>query len=131
MYPNNQAPRYRGILSIILLLGGTLGLLGPLAAAAQGNAPETVSTGGAEHPTGLPSTEQLEGELQGLSWEQFRSVVSAIPKLKADVDAYGPLGWQYVERNYRSYAWRRNLAKLDTDQTRQLVALIAKARGHR
>lgn len=78
--------------------------------------------------TAIPDSEQLEKGLQGLSWEQFRAVVSAIPKLKADVDAYGPLGWQYVQANYRTYRWRKNINKLHIDQKIHLASLIQEAR---
>jgi hypothetical protein len=76
----------------------------------------------------VPDSRQLEQDLQHLEWPQFRSVVEAIPKLKADVDAYGPLGWKYVEARYRSYAWQKNIDKLDDTQKRQLAQLIRAAR---
>ncbi len=75
-----------------------------------------------------PSSEQLEKDLQRLPWAQFKSVVFAIPKLKADVDAFGQFGWQYVQANYQSYGWKRNIDKLDESQKKQLAALIQKAR---
>lgn len=73
-------------------------------------------------------SKRLEGELQRLSWDQFRSVIEAIPKLKADVDAYGPAGWTYVKGRYRTHEWRKNIDKLDGDERRRLAALIAAAR---
>lgn len=73
----------------------------------------------------------LEKSLQGLDWNQFRTVVESIPKLKADVDAYGPLGWQYVQANYRNYGWKRNIDKLDDEQKRQLASLIESAKKTR
>ena len=76
----------------------------------------------------MPDSAVLEKSLQSLDWNQFRSVVEAIPKLKADVDAYGPMGWQYVEANYRTYGWKRNIDKLDAEQKRQLAALIESAK---
>lgn len=74
-------------------------------------------------------SERLEKALQSLTWEQFKAVVSAVPKLKADVDAYGPLGWQYVEANYRTYPWRRNIRKLHEPQKKRLAELISAARN--
>lgn len=74
---------------------------------------------------------QLEKALQNLAWPQFKSVVEAIPKLKADVDAYGPMGWQFVEANYRTYGWKKNIDKLDEEQQRQLAALIQSAQKSR
>jgi hypothetical protein len=73
----------------------------------------------------------LERELQGLDWEQFRAVIEAIPKLKADVDAYGPAGWEYVKGKYRTHEWRKNIAKLDDDEKRRLAGLIDAARERR
>lgn len=75
-----------------------------------------------------PDSQFLERELQSLDWEQFRHVIHAVPRLRAEVDAYGPLGWQYVERHYRSYRWSRSIRKLDEAQRRELAALIARAR---
>ncbi len=67
---------------------------------------------------------RLEHELQRLGWTQFRSVIEAIPKLKADVDAYGPAGWEYVKGRYQKYEWRKNIDRLDTDEKQRLAALI-------
>lgn len=74
------------------------------------------------------SSKALEQELQSLSWEQFKFVINSVPKLRAEVDAYGPLGWQYVRRNYRSYSWSKRIGKLDQKRRRELQALIAQAR---
>lgn len=74
---------------------------------------------------------KLEQELQRLPWKQFRAVVESIPKLKAGIDAYGPMGWQFVEQNYRSYGWKRNIDKLDDGQKRRLAELIRRARSER
>lgn len=73
-------------------------------------------------------SQRIEKDLQGLSWQQFRSVVEAIPKLKADIEAYGPFGWQYVRQNYQTHRWRKNIGKLDEAQKRRLVELIEDAR---
>lgn len=83
---------------------------------------------GASTGIAAPDSAALEKSLQSLDWGQFKSVVEAIPKLKADVDAYGPLGWQYVEANYRTYGWKRSIDKLDEEQKRQLASLIESAK---
>ena len=94
--------------------------------ATDGRGPDA---GGEVAAGAIPDTEQLEKGLQSLSWDQFRTVVNAIPKLKADVDAYGPLGWQYVQANYRTYHWRKSINKLQPDQKVQLAGLIREARA--
>ena len=76
------------------------------------------------------SSSQMEKDLQQLKWKQFRSVIEAVPKMKADVDAYGPLGWQYVQANYTTYGWKKNIDRLDDEQKRQLAELIQRARQH-
>jgi hypothetical protein len=80
-----------------------------------------------------PATDsaKLEKELQSLNWGQFRSVVEAVPKLKADVDAYGPLGWEYVKMHYTSYGWKKNIDRLDVEQKQHLAALIESAKAAR
>jgi hypothetical protein len=72
---------------------------------------------------------QLEQDLQHLNWKQFRLVIESVPKLKADVDAYGPLGWQYVQANYAKYGWKKNIDKLDGVQRQQLADLIQTAKS--
>lgn len=99
----------------------------PHAMAVPDNQTAAVSSNAAE--SAVPAGEQLEKELQGLDWKQFKAVISAIPKLKADVDAYGPLGWQYVQANYKTYRWRKNIDKLDNVQKIQLAQLIRKTKG--
>jgi hypothetical protein len=78
-----------------------------------------------------PDSRKIEQDLQRLSWPQFRTVVEAIPKLKADIEAYGPFGWQYVQKNYQTHGWRKNIGKLDEAQKQQLVELIANVRRPR
>lgn len=73
---------------------------------------------------GAASSAELEQRLQQLPWPDFKAVVSAIPKLKADVDAYGSFGWQYVQANYRTYRWAKKIDKLDDAQKQQLAELI-------
>ena len=76
----------------------------------------------------VPDSRQLEKELQSLNWKQFKLVVEAIPPIKAEVDKYGPLGWQYVQQRYRTYAWRGVIDRLEVAQKRELDRLIARAR---
>ncbi len=73
----------------------------------------------------------MEKDLQQLPWKQFRSVIVAIPKMKAAIDAYGPGGWQFVRENYANYGWKKHIDKLDASQKRQLADLIKAARGAR
>jgi hypothetical protein len=79
----------------------------------------------------LPDSKKLEKDLQSLPWNQFRAVVEAVPKLKADVERYGPTGWKYVEVNFQSYGWKKNIDKLDDEQRKLLVELIRKAKDAR
>lgn len=67
---------------------------------------------------------QMEKELQHLRWNQFRSVIESVPKMKADVDAYGPLGWQYVHSHYETYGWKKSIDRLDDEQKQHLAELI-------
>ena len=71
----------------------------------------------------------MEKDLQKLSWKQFRSVIESVPKLKADVEAYGPIGWKYVESHYTTYGWKKNIDKLDTFQRTRLAELVASAKA--
>jgi hypothetical protein len=75
----------------------------------------------------VPDSGQLEKDLQQLPWKQFRSVIESIPKMKAEVEAYGSIGWQYVEARYKTYPWKKSIDKLDASQKRQLADLIRKA----
>jgi hypothetical protein len=77
----------------------------------------------------ISDSKQLEEDLQHLPWEQFRAVVEAVPKMKADVELYGPLGWQIVQANYRTYAWRKSIDKLDSAQKQGLIGLIQAVKG--
>lgn len=72
---------------------------------------------------------QLEKDLQSLPWSQFRAVIQAVPNLKAEVDAYGAFGWQYVQARYQTYRWRKSIDKLDVEQQGELARLIAKAKA--
>jgi hypothetical protein len=79
----------------------------------------------------IPDSQQIEKDLQQLSWKQFRSIVESIPKLKADIEAYGPIGWQFVQTNYKTHGWKKNIDKLDGSQKRQLVDMIQTAKRSR
>lgn len=76
----------------------------------------------------IPDSKQLERDLQRLSWKQFRWVVESVPKLKAGVDAYGPMGWKYVQSRYTTYPWKGSIDRLEAGDKLQLVELIRRAR---
>lgn len=75
-----------------------------------------------------PDSRQLEKELQRLNWGQFKAVIEAIPEIRREVEKYGPLGWEYVKTNYRSYGWKKNIDRLDTGEKQRLAQLIQRAR---
>jgi hypothetical protein len=97
------------------------------AAAADTAAPRQKAITTATAP--LPDGKQIEKELQSLPWPRFRAVIETIPKLKADVDAYGAFGWEYVKANYKTHGWKKNVDRLDEVQKRQLVDLIRSAKA--
>lgn len=72
---------------------------------------------------------RMEKDLQRLPWSQFKAVISAVPKMKTDIESYGPMGWDFVKTHYQTYAWRKNIGKLDPNQQRQLQELIRKAQA--
>ena len=76
----------------------------------------------------VPDSQQLEYDLQRLPWGKFRSVIEAVPKMKADVEAYGPAGWKYVEGRYKTYGWKKGIDKLDDDQKQHLAKLVQLAK---
>ncbi|OHC64576.1 MAG: hypothetical protein A2045_06440 [Rhodocyclales bacterium GWA2_65_20] len=78
---------------------------------------------------GGTNSSQMEKDLQRLPWTQFRSVIESVPKLKADVEAYGPMGWQYVRKTYTTHGWKKNIDKLDDSQKKRLAELIRTAKG--
>ena len=78
---------------------------------------------------GEPDSKRMEKDLQRLPWGQFRSVIEAIPKMKAGIEAYGPIGWQFVKANYTTYGWKKNIDKLDGTQQQRLAELIQDAKG--
>jgi hypothetical protein len=118
-------PLGRPLAQVVLAAG--LAILAGIAAAESADA--AGATG--QETVASAENEQLEKALQGLNWDQFKAVVEAIPKLKADVDAYGPLGWQYVQANYRNYPWRKNIRKLQEPQKKRLAELIGVVREGR
>jgi hypothetical protein len=75
-----------------------------------------------------PDSKLLERDLQRLNWNQFRWVVESVPKLKAGVDAYGPMGWKYVQTRYSNYPWKNSIDRLDAAEKLHLVELIRRAR---
>ena len=85
------------------------------------------STGSSRRCT--PESRQMESDLQHLPWAQFRSIVQAIPKLKANIDAFGPSGWQFVQANYTRYPWKKSIDKLDDVQKIRLLEMIQTAKG--
>ena len=99
-----------------------------LAASAAGAASPPAVTRAAAQNAELDSA-KMEKDLQRLPWKQFRSVIESEPKLKAGVDAYGPAGWQFVQANYRTYGWKKNIDKLDERQKKQLAEKIQRVKG--
>lgn len=74
-----------------------------------------------------PDSQKIASDLQRMSWEQFRSVIEAVPKMKADVEAYGPPGWKYVEAHYKTNDWKKAIDKLDDAQRQHLAELVQAA----
>jgi hypothetical protein len=72
---------------------------------------------------------QMEADLQHLPWPQFRAVIESVPKMKSSVEAYGPIGWQYVRANYTTYAWKQRIDKLDDEQKQRLAERIHLAKS--
>lgn len=114
---------HRKMRTILMGIGLAIFLI-PVAATAGHTQAAAVSPSRKE----VPDARQLEKELQSLNWKQFRSVIEAIPPIRAEVDKYGPLGWQYVRQNYRTYPWRRSISRLAELQRIELARLIAQAR---
>jgi hypothetical protein len=69
----------------------------------------------------------ITGGLVGTAYAA-RWVVESVPKLKAGVDAYGPMGWRYVQSRYATYPWKSSIDRLDTAEKLHLVELIRRAR---
>lgn len=108
-----------------------LALVALLLACALPAGAATTAPGTAATTAALPDSAQIEKDLQRLPWPRFRTVIEAIPKMKAEVDAYGPMGWDYVRAHYRTHHWKKNVDRLDAAQRRQLVDLIRNAQAPR
>lgn len=98
--------------------------IGPGMAATE--KPQPISA--AQARKAAPDSRKLERDLQSLNWKQFKSVVEAIPPIRAEVDKYGSLGWQYVQQHYRTYPWKKPIDRLETWQKHELARLIEQAR---
>ena len=122
--PKPTAPLTASVLAALFSVSATAADAGQTL---ETTVPDTTATTVVAADSG--SSKQIEKDLQSLNWEQFKSVVKAVPKLKSDVDAFGPLGWQYVQLNYQTYGWKKNIDKLDATQKKQLIGLIGKAKG--
>lgn len=102
------------------------------------NVDETAATSAVTAPTEAAATtpvkasetdsQQMSKDLQSLPWKPFKAIIEAVPKLASDVNAYGPLGWQFVRENYRTYDWKKKIDKLDAVQKTQLGELIRNAK---
>lgn len=107
----------------LILLGINVAVL-PALAAPSVNAPRRPAVA----DTAKTDSQQMSRDLQNLPWKSFRSVVEAVPKLSAAVNAYGPAGWNFVKANYTRYNWTKQINKLDAEQKKQLAELIRKAK---
>jgi len=105
------------LLCILLCLSGPV-----LPARAQ----PASNTAGGQIPA-EPDSQQMSKDLQSLPWKPFKAIIEAVPKMASGVDAYGPLGWQFVQENYTTYNWKKKIDKLDPTQKKQLAELIRKA----
>ena len=117
--------------SLLILSLALIGGMAGNTVRAESEAPAATNAAPTTSPVYSPDSIRMEQDLQGLRWEQFRSIIESVPKMKADVDAYGPLGWQYVKGNYATYGWRKNIERLDDNQKQLLTELIRQARGSR
>lgn len=111
---------------LLFALAGATALAVIPAGAAERSAP--VASGVSARSPDLDSG-KMEKDLQRLPWKQFRTVVESEPKLKAGIEAYGPIGWQFVEANYRNYGWKKNIDKLDDSQKKRLAEQIRRVSG--
>lgn len=106
----------------LILLGINVAVLPALAASTVNTPRRPVAD------TAKTDSQQMSRDLQSLPWKSFRSVVEAVPKLSAAVNAYGPAGWNFVKANYTRYNWTKQINKLDAAQKTQLAELIRKAK---
>ncbi len=110
------------------LLGSMLGLsLIPCIAATDRATAKPPATA-AQPGKAVPDSRKLEKDLQSLNWKQFRFVIEAIPPIRAEVNKYGPLGWQYVQQHYKTYPWKRSIDRMAVWQKIELARLIDSAR---
>lgn len=110
------------------LLGALLGMcLTPCVAATERATAKPVPA--AQPGKAVPDSRKLEKDLQSLNWTQFKSVIEAIPPIRAEVNKYGPLGWQYVQQHYRTYPWKRPIDRMAGWQKIELARLIENARS--
>lgn len=121
------------ILFIALACGGLPAGAAEPASAQPAAKPSPAKTAAAKpaakpKPAPLPDSKKMEQDLQGLPWPQFRAVIEAVPKLKAEVEAKGTAAWVFVQANYKRHGWKKNIDRLDDEQKRQLAELIAKAK---
>ena len=117
-------PGMKTIFFLLLVLAGA-----PVSAASTASAAQAPAAARGAVPSAEVDSATMERELQRLPWSQFRSIVEAVPKLKAGIDAYGPAGWQFVQANYRNYGWKKNIDRLDEGQKKQLAELIRRAKS--
>lgn len=114
----------RNLAVLLLILGSAVG-------AGASAAPNSSPTGKVLRSSAEPDTRAMQNDLQRLPWPKFRSIIESIPKLRAEVDAFGPAGWEFVKSNYRRYPWKKSLDRLSIDQKRQLSAMIEKSANSR
>lgn len=128
---NPPIPMKTRFLSLLIVLSGLVAqaLAQPAEApsALQSAAPPSAAMASSDTPPAATDSRQLSTALQNLPWPRFRAVIEAVPKLASGVDAYGPLGWQFVKENYRTYNWKKKIDKLDPAQKQQLAELIQQA----
>jgi hypothetical protein len=116
------------IRKLICALIACLGIASVLAVELQ---PANTHTNATASAKGERDSKQIEKDLQHLPWKQFKSVVESIPRIKADIEAYGPIGWQFVQANYATYPWKKNIDRLDEAQKKHLTELIQTAKRSR
>lgn len=117
-------PRFASPRRLLGILTLTLGLWPILALPADVRSP---AQPGAAAKMAAPDSRQIEKDLQRLNWKQFRWVIESIPRLRSDVEAYGPMGWKYMQAKYSTHPWKKSIDKLDETEKRQLADLILKA----
>lgn len=112
----------------IMMLGMAVFMAG---AVVQAKEPAPVKAPARASKPAVIDSAQLERDLQALSWPQFRSVVEAVPQLRAEVEKHGSAGWLYLQAKYKTYAWKKSIERLADGDKKALAKLIAKARTGR